>query len=97
MWQRFSVYDVRVIGHYLGVLLSFFSLTMAIPFLVGVLLGEWEPASRYLLAAGISLIIGSALRLLRVQPGRLDHQQALAVTGLSWIVLAFVAAIPLAM
>lgn len=94
---RFSLYDVRVIGHYLGVLVSFFSLALLVPLAVALALQEWEAASRYLLAVGVSLIAGSALRLLRVQPGKLTHQQALAVTGLSWIVLAFVAAVPLAL
>lgn len=97
MWQRFSFYDVRVIAHYLGVLVSFFSLALLVPLVVALLLQEWEPASRYFLGVGVSLIVGSALRLMRVQPGRLTHQQALAVTGLSWIVLAFVAAVPLAL
>lgn len=97
MWQRFTWYDVRVIGHYLGVLISFFSIALAVPLVVAVVCQEWEPACRYLLAIGVSLIVGSALRFMRIQPGRLTHQQALAVTGLSWIVLAFVAAVPLAM
>ena len=97
MWQRFTWYDVRVIGHYLGVLVSFFSIALAVPLVVAVVCQEWEPASRYLLGAGVALILGSALRFMRIQPGRLTHQQALTVTGLSWIVLAFVAAVPLAL
>ena len=97
MWQRFTWYDVRVIGHYLGVLVSFFTLALLVPLVVALVMQEWEPASRYLLGVGVSLILGSALRLMRVQPGRLNHQQALAVTGLSWIVLAFVASVPLAL
>ena len=97
MWQRFTWYDVRVIGHYLGVLVSFFSIALAVPLVVAVVCQEWEPASRYLLGVGVALILGSALRFMRIQPGRLTHQQALTVTGLSWIVLAFVAAVPLAL
>lgn len=96
MWQRFTWYDVRVIGHYLGVLVSFFSIALLVPLAVAVLMGEWEAAVRYLLTVGVSLILGSAMRLMRVQPGNLNYQQALAVTGLSWIVLALIAAIPLA-
>lgn len=95
MWQRFSLYDVRVIGHYLGVLILFSSCALVLPFLTGLACGEWIPASRYLLTIGISLIIGSLLRFLRIDPGRLNRQQALAVTGFSWIVLAFIASIPL--
>lgn len=97
MWQRFTWYDVRVIGHYLGVLTLFSSLALLVPFVTAIACGEWEPASRYLLTIGVSLIIGSALRLLRIEPGRLNRQQALAITGFAWIALAFIATIPLHM
>ena len=97
MWQRYSWYDVRVIGHYLGVLISFFTLALAVPFFTAIIFQEWEPASRYFLAIGIALIIGSLLRFLRIQPGRLDTQQAIAVTGLAWLLLALIAAVPLAL
>ena len=97
MWQRLSFYDVRVIGHYLGVLILVATFGLIAPLLVAVLFGEWHAAARYLFTAGVFLIAGSALRFLRIQPGRLSRQQALAVTGLAWLVLAFFAAIPLYM
>lgn len=97
MWQRFTLYDVRVIGHYLGVLILFSSFALLAPLLTAVVMGEWEPASRYLLTIGVSLLVGSGLRFLRIEPGRLNRQQALAVTGLAWIVVALIAAIPLAL
>ncbi|MBQ3385729.1 MAG: TrkH family potassium uptake protein [Eggerthellaceae bacterium] len=95
MWQRFSFSDVRTIGHYLGVLVLFSTFIYVIPFLVGVGLREWEPASRYFSAIAICLVVGSLLRFLRIRPARLNRQQALAVTGLAWVVLAFFASIPL--
>lgn len=95
MWQRFTLYDLRVIGHYLGILVLFFSFALLIPFITALLCQEWNVAARYFLSIGVSLIIGSLLRFLRIDVGRLNRQQALAVTGFSWIVLAFVAAIPL--
>ena len=95
MWQRFSFLDIRIIGHYLGVLIMVSSAMYAIPFLTAVVLQEWEPASRYLFTAGFSLTVGGLLRMLYVNPRRLSRQQALAVTGLVWIVLAFIATIPL--
>lgn len=97
MWQRFSFYDVRVISHYLGVIVSFFSLLLVVPLVVALLFQEWEPATRYLLAIGLSLIVGSGMRMMRIQPGRLNRQQALAVTGLAWFCLAVIAAVPLAL
>ena len=95
MWQKFTFFDLRVIGHYLGVLVLFSSVALLVPFFTGVAFGEWVPASHYLLTVGISLIIGCTLRFLVISPGRLNRQQALAVTGFSWIALAFIAAIPL--
>ena len=95
MWHRLSFYDVRVVGHYLGVLLLFSTFGLLPSILLSVLFAEWSATSRYLLTAGIFLVAGSALRFLRIQPGRLSRQQALAVTGLAWLVLAFFAAIPL--
>ena len=95
MWQRFTLYDVRVIGHYLGVLVLFSSLALLVPFVTALACAEWTPATHYLLTIGIALIVGSALRFLRIDPGRLNRQQALAVTGFAWIVLAFVAAVRL--
>ena len=96
MWQRLSFYDIRVIGHYLGVLVLVLAAVLAIPFLTAIVFQEWSAATRYLFTIGICLIAGSALRFLRVQPGRLSRQQAFAVTGLAWLVLALFAAIPLA-
>lgn len=97
MWQRYTLYDVRVIGHYLGVLISVFALALAVPFLTALVFQEWEAATRYLLTIGIALIVGSLLRLLRIQPGRLDTQQAMAVTGFAWLLLALLSAVPLAL
>lgn len=95
MWPRLTFYDVRVIGHYLGVLIMTFTIGLAVPFVTALLFAEWEAAARYLTAMGITLIVGSALRFMRIQPGRLQRNQALMVTGLAWIILGVLAAVPL--
>ena len=95
MWHRLTLYDVRVVGHYLGVLLLFSTFGLVPSLCVAALFGEWHAAARYLFCAGAFLIGGSILRFLRIQPGRLSRQQALAVTGLAWLVLAFFGALPL--
>lgn len=95
MWQRFSLYDLRVIGHYLGTLTQLFAALMAVPFLTALVFQEWEPAERYLLGIGIALVVGTLMQFLRIEPGRLGRRQALAVTGFAWIVLAFFASVPL--
>ena len=95
MWQRFTLYDLRVIGHYLGTPILFFAVLMVVPFVTALIFQEWEPASRYLVSVGIALVAGCSLRFLRIEPGRLDRRQALAVTGFAWVVLALFASIPL--
>lgn len=95
MWQRFSLYDLRVFGHYLGTLTQLFAALMAVPFITALVFQEWEPAERYLLGIGIALVVGTLLQFLRIEPGRLGRRQALAVTGFAWIVLAFFASVPL--
>ena len=97
MWPRLTLYDMRVIGHYLGVLTLLTAFGLALPLLTAVVFSEWEAASHYLLTIGIFMIAGSALRFLRVQPGRLSRQQALVVVGLAWLVLSCFGAIPLLM
>lgn len=81
MWQKFSFYDFRVIAHYLGVLMMFLAAAECVPFVVAVVLGEWQPASHYLFGMGVALIVGSLLRLILPSPGKLTPKQALAVTG----------------
>ncbi len=95
MWMRFTLYDLRVIGHYLGTLVLFFAALMVVPLVTALIFQEWEPAARYLVAGGITMVAGCALRFLRIEPGRLSRRQALAVTGFAWVVLALFASIPL--
>lgn len=97
MWQKFSLYDFRVIAHYLGVLVLLLAVAQCIPLAVACALGEWGAASRYLLGAGIALVAGSLLRMCLVSPGKLSPKQALAVTGFAWLVLALLGAVPMAM
>lgn len=95
MWCRFSLYDVRVIGYYLGTLILFAGILMAVPLATALVFQEWEPAARYFFSIGIAVVAGALLRFLRIEPSRLDRQQALAVTGLAWVVLAVFCSIPL--
>lgn len=96
MIQRFTFSDIVAIAHYIGVLIAFFSLTMLIPLITALLFSEWEAFSRYLLGFGIALCIGLLMCLFSANTTRLTHQNALIVTGLAWLILAFIASIPLA-
>lgn len=95
MWQRYTLYDFRVIAHYLGDLLLLLAAALVVPLATAVAFHEWQPAVHYLYAIGIALISGTALCYTCISPGQLNRQQALAVTGFAWIALALVGAIPL--
>lgn len=95
MWQKFTLYDFRVIAHYLGVLVLFLAVAQCIPFIIACLVGEWTAAGRYLFGVGIALIVGSLLRMCLVSPGKLSPKHALAVTGFAWLVLTLLGAIPM--
>ena len=95
MWQRYTLYDFRVIAHYLGDLILLLAAVLVVPFATAVVFHEWDPAVHYLYAIGISLIVGTLLCFVCISPGQLNRQQALAVTGFAWIALALIGAIPL--
>lgn len=95
MWKRFSLYDLKVIGHYLGILILFSAGLMVVPWLTALVFQEWDPFYRYLYSIGIALVVGSLLRFCRIRHARLNRQQALAVVGLAWIVLGLFCSIPL--
>ncbi len=97
MWQRFTLYDIRVVSHYLGVLLVIAAGAQLIPFFVSICFAEWSVAARYLFCAGLTLCIGTGMRMMRIEPGQLNRQQAMAVTGFGWMVLGLASAVPLAM
>ena len=63
--------------------------------LVAILFKEYEPISRYLGCMGLTFLLGTCLLLVKVNPPKINRQQALAVTGFSWIVVPILVAIPL--
>lgn len=95
MWPRLTLDDFRVICHYLGNLLLFSSFMYVPPLITAIAFGEWQSFNHYLIAVGVSMIVGTLLCFVRVQPGKLNRRQAMVVTGLIWVVLAFFASIPL--
>ncbi|MDR0888561.1 MAG: hypothetical protein LBM21_01545, partial [Coriobacteriales bacterium] len=95
MLQRFHTDDLFAIAHYLGMLIIFLSVTMLVPLIVACLFGEWAVATHYIVGIGVAFFIGSLLRLCKANPKRLTRMQAIAITGLAWVVGALFSAIPL--
>ena len=97
MWQRFTVADLRIITHYIGKLLLFLTAAELVPLVVALGMQEWHAAARYCLSAGFALTIGSLLCMVLPSPGKLSSKNALAITGLAWIILTFFSALPLSL
>ncbi|MCL2756494.1 MAG: TrkH family potassium uptake protein [Coriobacteriia bacterium] len=95
MWARFYIKDLRIIAHYLGIMVIFTALIMTIPLLVSLVMQEWETSAHYVFSIGLTLMAGAVLRLAKVNTGHMERRHAIAVTGLIWIIGALFAALPL--
>lgn len=95
MWPRFYKSDLPIIAHYLGSLVLLMGCVMLIPLLVGCAMQEWAIVSHYVVGLGIALVVGSLLRLCKISPTLLNRRQAIAITGLAWMVCALIGSVPL--
>lgn len=88
--------EVRAIAHYLGILIVGLAITMVVPLVTALALGEWEPAIDYVLGITIACGTGLALALADVTSPSISHRQALLISALAWLSAALIGAIPLA-
>ena len=93
MLPRFHLADLSTIGHYLGVLIMLAGLLMAPPAVVAFACGEYDSLAGFSLGMGLCLLVGSLLLLLPSQ--RLTRRCLLLLMGLSWVVVALCASVPL--
>jgi trk system potassium uptake protein TrkH len=68
---------------------------MLIPLAVSLLMQEWAICGNYILGVGVALTLGGLMRLTRPSQRSMERKQAIATTGLVWLVGALVAAVPL--
>ncbi|MCL2529683.1 MAG: TrkH family potassium uptake protein [Coriobacteriia bacterium] len=95
MWYRFNRDDLRIIAHYLGLLMMTFGAIMAVPLAVSIIYAEWAVTSHYIFGMGVALLLGTLLRLAKIEPQSIKAKHAIAITGMIWIVGAILAAVPL--
>lgn len=93
MLPRFHAKDFLTVGHYLGVLLVINGSLMFVPAVVAALYQEQAQVSLFFFGAGLSLLAGSVLRLLRAS--RLDRRRSLLLCGFAWVLVAAFAAVPM--
>lgn len=87
--------DVRLIGLFTGRVVALTGVVMLLPALVGWWRGELHDALGFVIGAALAVIIGAAAELGLRTRAVLQASHALAVVALSWLVVAFVAAVPL--
>lgn len=87
--------DLRIIGYYLGKVLTGLALIMAPPALVALALGEWNSATALLIGVGVTVAIGQLTewRLATRAPLTLAH--GTVVVALAWLLGSLLASIPI--
>ncbi len=94
MWPRLRIDDVRSVVNTLGALVTVVAFSMLIPLVAAVACGERSCALDFLVSFGAALTLGGAMRLVRPRNRGLSRMQALVVTGLAWVAVALVSAVP---
>lgn len=95
VWSRYTIYDLRVVAHFLGVTLLLTAASMLIPLVLALYNAEWDPALDFFFSAAVGFAAGTALLLVKVRPGMLDSRQAVLLTALTWVLISLLGAIPL--
>jgi len=97
MWVTRTRSDVRVVSHYLGILVVGIGVVMCIPLLTALLLQEWAAAADYLCGIGVTVAVGTMLMAAAPAGRSLSGSNALLVAGLAWLAASLSAAVPLAL
>ncbi|MFU8890147.1 MAG: TrkH family potassium uptake protein [Anaerosomatales bacterium] len=96
MWLKLRFDDLRLIIHYVGMFIVGMGLIMVVPFLTGVLYGEYDAALDFLAGMGVVCAVGTLLVNVHTRPENVNHMHALAITALGWLAASMAAAVPLA-
>jgi trk system potassium uptake protein TrkH len=92
---RPTVEDLRLIGFYLGRVLTGLGLLMLVPVPLAAVLREWNALSALVLGAGIALTLGALADAHLRSRRQLGWSHGMVVVALAWIVGGAVAAVPM--
>jgi trk system potassium uptake protein TrkH len=87
--------DLGLIGLYTGRIITGLGLVMLAPAVLGVIRAEYNDTLGLLIGAGFSLLLGRLAEWRLATSRDLDWSHAMATVALSWLVAAYLAAIPL--
>jgi trk system potassium uptake protein TrkH len=86
---------IRVVLHYLGLLIIIIGLTMLLPLVWSLLSGEPDASSAFAISMAISLGAGLLLwRLIPLEEGRLTRREAILLVAGGWVTASFFGALP---
>ncbi len=95
MILRPQLKDIKHIGYYLGKITIGVGFTMFVPFIMGLVFGEINPALDFLISAEIALLCGLILTWVCATDKELNWMQGMVVVSSSWLVAMVLSAIPL--
>ena len=87
--------DIKHIGYYLGKITMGVGFTCFVPFIIGLLFKEFNPALDFLISAEIALLFGLILTWVCATDEELNWIQTMVVVSLSWLAAMTLNAIPL--
>jgi trk system potassium uptake protein TrkH len=86
---------IRVVLHYLGLLIIIIGLTMLLPLVWSLLSGEPDASSAFAISMAISLGAGLLLwRLIPLEEGRLTRREAILLVAGGWVTASLFGALP---
>ncbi len=95
MIRRPHIGDLRIVGHYVGVVINGLGGMMAGPLLVALLSREWSVAVDFVIGASACFITGYGLILISRAPRReLSWMQGMLVAGASYLAAMLLAGVP---
>ncbi len=94
MLLRPRLADLKLIGLYTGKVLIGFGYLMALPLLVSLLFGEWNPAVEFVVGMGACFALGLLLSVLCQTTHDLSWGHGLVVASCSWFFAMVLSAIP---
>ncbi|MDP9023702.1 MAG: TrkH family potassium uptake protein [Actinomycetota bacterium] len=87
--------DARLVGFYVGRVVTFLGAIQAVPALVALALGEWNAFTAFLISMALAIGAGRVTELRLHTRAPLDWSHGMLIASLSWLVGSAFAAIPL--
>lgn len=87
--------DLQVVLHHLGRVLTALGAITVVPGVAAVVLGEWNAAATFVIAASVTLVAGRFLAIANRTHERLDWSHGIIVAATAWLVGSLATAIPI--